>query len=88
MNTRLLLLLTVALVTVTAKAPTLAQIRKWPATVDVSQAAQALGCSRSTAYAAIADGSFPAKTISVSRRLRVLTASLVRLLEDGTAGPA
>ena len=66
---------------ITEKPPTLAMIRKWPATVDVGLAAQALGCSRSTAYQAISDGTFPAEVITVSRRKRVLTHSLIAVLE-------
>jgi hypothetical protein len=64
---------------------TLAQVRRWPPTVDVTEAARALGISRSSAYTAIASGDFPVATIRVSRRLRVLTASLIRVLEDGDA---
>jgi hypothetical protein len=60
---------------------TLAQVRKLPAAIDVSTAAQALGISRASAYAAIQTGEFPVATIRVSRRLRVLTADLVRVLE-------
>jgi hypothetical protein len=60
---------------------TVAQVRRWPPTVDVSKAAPALGISRATAYAAIASGQFPVKTIRVSSRLRVLTADLVSVLE-------
>lgn len=64
---------------------TLAQVRKLPAAVDVGTAARALGVSRSSAYQSIADGTFPVATIRVSRRLRVLTADLVRVLEgNGT----
>lgn len=61
--------------------PTLAEVRKWPATVDVETAATALGVSRSTAYEAIRCGTFPVKVIPVSRRKVVVTASLVALLE-------
>lgn len=65
----------------------LAAVRRWPAVVDVGQAATALGISRSSAYAAIASGDFPAATIKVNRRLKVLTSSLVALLE-GHSGQA
>lgn len=70
------------------KRPTLAEIRSWPATVDVARAATALGCSRSSAYESIRRGEFPAKVISVSRRKLVITASLLDLLGagNGTAG--
>jgi K+-transporting ATPase c subunit len=62
---------------------TLAQVRKWPAVVDVSQAATALGISRSSLYAAIAEGAAPVQVIRVRRRQKVLTSSLVELLEGG-----
>jgi hypothetical protein len=68
--------------TAIAKAPTLAQIRKWPAAVDVPPAAAALGISRSHAYELIKIGKFPATVVSVRRRHKVLTASLIRVLES------
>lgn len=61
-------------------APTLAQIRSWPATVDVSAAALALGLSRSHAYALARAGQFPAKVLIAGARMRVITASLLALL--------
>ena len=64
---------------------TLAQIRRWPPTVPVEDAARALGTSRSTAYEAISSGTFPVQTIRVSRRIRVLTADLLRVLEGSQA---
>lgn len=68
-----------------ARAPTLAEIRMWPATVDVRQAALALGIATSTAYEWIKIGEFPVPVISVRHRHRVPTAGLIRLLsaEDG-----
>jgi excisionase family DNA binding protein len=60
---------------------TLSDIRRWPAAVDVAQAARALGVGRSTAYQAIAEGTFPATVIKVGRRQRVLTHSLIAVLE-------
>lgn len=67
--------------------PTLATVRRWPPSVSVGQAALALGVSQSAAYAAITAGTFPVKTIRVGEpgRIKVLTASLVNLLE-GRAG--
>ena len=67
----------------TARRLTLAEIRKWPATVDVETAAAALGVSRSTAYEAIRTNSFPVRVITVSRRKVVVTAQLLALLEGG-----
>ncbi len=60
---------------------TLAQVRKLPATVDVSTAACALGIGRSTLYDAIRLGQSPVKTLTIQRRVVVLTADLVRVLE-------
>ena len=62
---------------------TLAQIRQWPPTVPVPRGAQALGVSRSNAYEAIRRGDFPVKTITIGRRIVVLTADLIRVLEGG-----
>lgn len=63
--------------------PTLAEIKGWPATVDVwhetrPNAAQAIGVSRATAYLMAARGELP--TLSAGRRLVVPTAELLRLL--------
>jgi excisionase family DNA binding protein len=67
---------------------TMEQIRQLPATVDVETAARALGVSRSTAYEWIKAGQFPGRVITVRRRHRVITASLLTMLEHGAAGPA
>jgi len=67
---------------------TLAQVRKLPATIDVAVAASALGIGRSTLYEAIRLGESPVKTIEVRRRVLVLTADLVRVLEGGSDAPA
>lgn len=66
---------------------TLAQVRKLPATVDVPTAASALGIGKSTLYEAVKLGTSPVKTISVQRRVVVLTASLLEVLE-GRSGDA
>ncbi|MFD7996281.1 DNA-binding protein [Streptomyces mexicanus] len=60
--------------------PTLAEIRKWPATVSVADAARAIGCSRSHLYERVKRGDSPVKTIGVGTRYVVITADLVRLL--------
>jgi hypothetical protein len=65
-----------------AKRMTLDELRKLPPVVDVATAAAALGVGRSTAYDAIARGEFPAKVIVVGCRLRVVTASLIGLLDN------
>ena len=61
--------------------PTLADVRNWPATVGVNQAATALGISRSQLYADIQADGAPVRTLRFGRRIRVVTASLVTLLE-------
>jgi hypothetical protein len=69
------------------KLPTLAEIKTtWPPTVDVTTGAPAVGVSRSSAYEAIRNGTFPVKTITVGHRIKILTADLIRVLENGTAG--
>lgn len=64
----------------TQPVPTLAEVRKWPATVHVPQAARALRCSKSHLYELIKRGESPVKTLSFGRRHVVITADLVRLL--------
>jgi hypothetical protein len=68
---------------------TLAEVRKLPATCSVDQAAAALGISRTTAYELVAADEFPARVLTVRSRHRVITSSLVALLEHdaGAAGP-
>ncbi|MEV5420274.1 helix-turn-helix transcriptional regulator [Streptomyces albogriseolus] len=68
--------------------PTLAEIRKWPATVSVADAARAIGCSRSHLYERVKRGDSPVKTIPVGTRYVVITADLVRLLSGETGGAA
>lgn len=67
--------------------PTIGQVRRWPATVNVEQGALALGVSRSALYQSIADGACPVETIMVGRRVKVLTHSLISVLE-GTPSKA
>lgn len=62
-------------------APTLAEVRTWPAVVSVEQAATALGCSRSWLYEQVKRGDAPVRTLTHGRRVVVVTASLVRVLE-------
>jgi hypothetical protein len=67
---------------------TLAAVRKWPATVNVGQAALALGVSRASLYAALARGERPVRVLMVGRRMKVVTASLLEALEGGTGHQA
>ncbi|ONI81990.1 hypothetical protein ALI22I_38110 [Saccharothrix sp. ALI-22-I] len=65
--------------------PTLDEVRRWPATVNVAKAASAFGISRSHAYELIATGDFPARVIRLRRSYRVVTASIIRKLSDDAA---
>jgi hypothetical protein len=63
--------------------PTLAEIKAtWPATVNVPQAALALGISKRHLYELIKRGEAPIKTLPVGSRCVVTTHSLVTLLES------
>ncbi|MFK0178576.1 helix-turn-helix domain-containing protein [Streptomyces xanthochromogenes] len=62
--------------------PTLNEVRDWPATVSVPQAALALGCSPRQLYYLIQRGESPVKTLPFGRRYVVTTHSLVTLLES------
>ena len=64
------------------KPPTLAEIRGWPATVDVPKAATAIGISKSHLYDLVRRGEAPVRVLSFGARHRVVTADLVRLLES------
>ena len=72
----------------TNSAPTLDEIRGWPATVSITRAASALGCSKSHLYELVRRGDCPVRTLRLGTgRAVVLTASLVRLLETGDPDP-
>ncbi|MFC4611164.1 DNA-binding protein [Streptomyces maoxianensis] len=65
--------------------PTLADVRKWPATVSVALAASAIGCSKSHLHDRIKRGDCPVKTIPLGARHVVITADLVRVLSGEAA---
>lgn len=73
------------LMTAAAVAPTLADVRGWPATVDVGRACEAIGISKSWGYQLITQGEFPCRVIKVGSRSRVPTAALLALLEGSAA---
>lgn len=60
--------------------PTLDDVRKWPATVSVTEAATALGCSRSELYKQIKRGTAPVRALTWGRGRAVITADIVRVL--------
>ncbi len=66
---------------------TLRELRNGPPTVDVRTACRVLGISRSHGYNLIAAGEFPAKVITVGSRRRVITVSLLRLIEGNDERP-
>ena len=70
------------------RVPTLTEIYEWPATTSVTRAAEALGVSASHLYALIAAGQSPVDTIPLGSRCRVVTASLIRVLNPRPAEPA
>lgn len=65
--------------------PTLEEIRRWPATVNVALAAAAIGISRAAAYEYIKAGTFPARWLPVGKRIVVITSSILDVLEGGDA---
>jgi hypothetical protein len=67
----------------TPEGPTLDEIKEWPALIDITQCAVALGCGKSAMYAWVKRGGLPFRTVVVGRRTRVVTASLVHMLETG-----
>ncbi|WAL67212.1 helix-turn-helix domain-containing protein [Amycolatopsis cynarae] len=67
------------------KIVTLDEIRSWPATVDLPTAAAAIGVSRSHAYELANRDEFPCRVLKVGGRYRVVTSSLVALLDDAPA---
>lgn len=74
--------------TAPATQPTLADVRKWPATVPVPQAALAIGCSAPHLRDRIKRGESPVKTIQLGTRYVVVTADLIRLLSGGDESEA
>lgn len=66
---------------------TLAEVHALP-TVDIPTAARLIGISRSYAYELAGTGEFPAKVIKVGTRFRVVSASLIALLEAGEQAAA
>jgi excisionase family DNA binding protein len=71
--------------TATPAGPTLDEVRRWPATVSVEDASAALGISRAHAYDLIKTGEFPAKALSVGRRIRVTTSSILAIIDTDAA---
>ena len=68
-----------------AAAVTIAELETWPPVVNVADAARALDVSRATAYAALAEGNLPVRTIRVGRRIKVVTSSIIDALSVNAA---
>jgi hypothetical protein len=61
-------------------APTLDEIRTWPATVGIEAVARALGISRAVAYEHAGRDALPCRVIKFGSATRAVTASLVAFL--------
>ncbi|MFD5245011.1 DNA-binding protein [Amycolatopsis sp. NPDC058340] len=62
---------------------TLDEVRTWPATVDVRDAVRALGISWTHGYRLAREGRFPCQVVRMGkRRVKVVTSSLIRLLDE------
>lgn len=55
----------------------------WDGTGSVADASKALGFSRAKGYALVRCGEFPCRVLRVGRSTRVVTASLLRVLDSG-----
>ncbi|MGW1814985.1 helix-turn-helix domain-containing protein [Streptomyces sp. NPDC002125] len=55
----------------------------WDGTGSVEEASRALGFSRAKGYDLIRSGQFPCRVLCIGRKTRVVTASLLRVLESG-----
>jgi hypothetical protein len=55
----------------------------WDGTGSVEDASRALGFSRAKGYALVRRGEFPCRVLRIGRTTRVVTASLLRVLESG-----
>nr|WP_190019118.1 helix-turn-helix domain-containing protein [Streptomyces lucensis] len=54
----------------------------WSGTASVKDAAEAFGFSRSKSYDLVRRGEFPCRVLPIGRTARVVTASLLRVLES------
>ncbi|MGW2115353.1 helix-turn-helix domain-containing protein [Streptomyces zhihengii] len=55
----------------------------WSGTASVEDAARALGLSRSKSYDLVRRGEFPCRVLRIGRASRIVTASLLRVLDSG-----
>lgn len=55
----------------------------WGGTSSVADASKAFGFSRAKGYDLVRQGQFPCRILQVGRGTRIVTASLLRVLESG-----
>lgn len=55
----------------------------WGGTSSVADASKAFGFSRAKGYDLVRQGQFPCRVLRIGRGTRVVTASLLRVLESG-----
>lgn len=67
---------------------TLDEVRGWPALVSMADAARVLRISKSHGYQLARDDAFPCRVLHLGGSVRVVTASLIALLEGQTDAPA
>ena len=72
----------------TARTPTVEEIRSWPVTVDVQMAGRAFGIGRDQAYRLAREGQFPVPVLRLGRYLRVTRAAVLDALGITDAAPA
>lgn len=60
----------------------LAELRTWGPTAPIDQAVKPIGISRSYGYELARTNQFPCRVIRVGSRYRVVTSSLIALLES------
>lgn len=58
----------------------------WSGTGSVEEAAKAFGFSRAKGYDLVRQGSFTCRVLHIGRSTRVVTASLLRVLDSGEPG--
>lgn len=67
---------------VTDAAPTLDEVRTWPAMVGIPAAARVFLLSETHGYNLARRGEFPARVLKIGGRYRVVTASIIAALAD------
>ncbi len=71
-----------------ARVPTLDEIRAWPVTIDVPTAGRAFGVGRDESYRLAREGHFPVPVLRLGRYLRVTRAAVLAALGVGEQFPS